>query len=375
MRRRGRRASLAAVVTVILLCFGPLSAALAADEEGTAEGGAEEVTMRVGWVRDPDNLNPFIGYTTEAYEIWRLNYDMLTGFDAATLQPTPELATEWSTSADGTTWTFKLREGVTWQDGEPFTSADVVFTYMYIIDNELGNFTSYTEYIDKVVALDDLTVEFRCSAPKANMLGLWVPIFPKHIWDKVSGEDAQSTFVNEPPIIGTGPFQCVEWKKDNYVRMEANEHYWRGAPKVDQVIFETFKNADTMVQQMKNGTLAAAVNIPEAQFEQLGTTDGISTVAFVQKGFVELSINAYDSPDSQGHPVLKDAAFRNALQWAIDREAIAEIAWAGYATPATSLLPSGYYQEPLDYHWDPAEGEAYSFDIEKAEQALDAAGY
>ncbi len=331
--------------------------------------------MRVGWVRDPDNLNPFIGYTTEAYEIWRLNYDMLTGFDAATLQPTPELATEWSTSEDGKTWTFKLREGVTWQDGEPFTSADVVFTYMYIIDNEMGNFTSYTEYIDEVVAVDDLTVEFRCSAPKANMLGLWVPIFPKHIWDKVSGEDAQSTFVNEPPIIGTGPFQCVEWKKDNYVRMEANKDYWRGAPKVDQVIFETFKNADTMVQQMKNGTLAAAVNIPEAQFEQLGKTEGISTVDFVQKGFVELSINAYDSPDSQGHPVLKDPAFRNALQWAIDREAIAEIAWAGYATPATSLLPSGYYQEPLDYHWDPAEGEAYSFDAEKAKQALDAAGY
>jgi len=365
---------LAAVVTVVLLCFGPLAPAQAG-EDGTAEGGGKEVTLRVGWVRDPDNLNPFIGYTTEAYEIWRLNYDMLTGFDAATLQPTPELATEWSTSEDGKTWTFKLREGVTWQDGEPFTSADVVFTYMYIIDNELGNFTSYTEYIDEVVAVDDLTVEFRCSAPKANMLGLWVPIFPKHIWDKVSGEDAQSTFVNEPPIIGTGPFQCVEWKKDNYIRMEANKDYWRGAPRVDQVIFETFKNADTMVQQMKNGSLAAAVNIPEAQFAQLGKMEGISTVDFVQKGFVELSINAYDSPDSEGHPALKDPAFRNALQWAIDRQAIAEIAWAGYATPATSLLPSGYYQEPLDYHWDPAEGEAYGFDIEKAKQALDAAGY
>jgi peptide/nickel transport system substrate-binding protein len=360
---------LVALVTALLAVLLPATAL--AD---TASPEAKTV-LRVGWVRDPDNLNPFIGYTTESYEIWRLNYDMLTGFDAATLEPTPELATEWSTSADGKTWTYKLREGVKWQDGEPFTADDVVFTFEYIIDNELGNFTSYTEYIDDVVAVDDLTVEFRCSNPKANMLGLWVPIFPEHIWGKVSGEDAQSTFVNEPPIVGTGPFQCVEWKKDNYVRMEANRDYWRGAPRVDEIIFETFKNPDTMVQQMRNGTLAAAVNIPEAQFEPLSEIEGISTVAFVQKGFVELSINAYDSPDSQGNPVLKDPAFRNALQWAIDREAIAEIAWAGYATPATSLLPSGYYQEPMDYHWDPEPGSEYTFDIERAKQALDEAGY
>jgi peptide/nickel transport system substrate-binding protein len=362
-----RLVALVATLSIVLL---PAAVALA----DTASPQAKSV-LRVGWVRDPDNLNPFIGYTTEAYEVWRLNYDMLTGFDAATLEPTPELATEWSTSADGKTWTYKLREGVKWQDGEPFTSADVVFTFMYIIDNELGNFTSYTTYIDDVVAIDDLTVEFRCSQPKANMLGLWVPIVPRHIWEKVSGEDAQSTYINEPPIVGTGPFQCVEWKKDNFIRMTANEDYWRGAPKVDEIIFETFKNPDTMVQQMRNGTLAAAVNIPEAQFAPLGEVPGVSTVAFVQKGFVELSINAYDSPDSQGNPVLKDPAFRNALQWAIDRQAIAKIAWAGYATPATSLLPSGYYQEPLDYHWDPAPGSAYSFDIAKAKAALDAAGY
>jgi peptide/nickel transport system substrate-binding protein len=368
---RGSLAPASLVALVATLALMLLPAAALADE---ASPQAKTV-LRVGWVRDPDNLNPFIGYTTEAYEIWRLNYDMLVGFNAADLQPTPELATSWSHSADGKTWTFKLRKDVQWQDGEPFTSADVVFTFMYIIDSEMGNFTSYTTYIDDVVAVDDYTVEIRCSQPKANMLALWVPIFPEHIWSKISGKDAQSTYVNEPPIVGTGPFQCVEWKKDNYIVMKANKGYWRGAPKVDEVIFETFKNPDTMVQQMRNGTLAAAVNVPEAQFAALGKTAGLSTVAFVQKGFVELSINAYDSLDSQGNPVLKDPAFRNALQWAIDREAIAKIAWSGFATPATSLLPSGYYKEPLDYHWDPASGSEYSFDPEKARQALDAAGY
>jgi len=361
-----------ALALSIAIAMALPAVAPAADDETP---GGDEATLRVGWPRDPDNLNPFIGFLTESYEIYRLNYNMLTGFDAATMTPKPELATEWSTSDDGLVWTFALRDDVTWQDGEPFTAADVVFTYKYIIDNELANFTSYPQFIDDVVAVDDVTVEFRCSRPKANMLGLWVPIVPRHIWEGVPAEEAETSFMNEPPIIGTGPFQVVEWQKDNFVRLEANKDYWAGAPKVDQVIFETFKNVDTMVQQLRNGSLAAAVDIPAAQFRGLEKEPGIDTVPFVQKGFAELAINCYESPDSKGHPALRDAAFRTALQYAIDREAIVEIAWNGYAEPATSELPSGLYQEPLDYHWDPPAGEAYVFDPERARKALDAAGY
>jgi peptide/nickel transport system substrate-binding protein len=362
---------LAATLFATAVCWG-VASSLAASPSPSPTG---KVTLRVGWTAEPDNLNPFIGQLVPTYEIWHLNYDYLVGVKAAGYSPTPELATSWSHSADGKVWTFKLRRGVTWQDGVPFTAADVVFTFEYIIDNEMANFTNYTEYIDDVVAVDDYTVEFRCSKAKANMLGLWVPILPEHIWSKVPPKAAANTFRNAPPIIGTGPFQCVEWKKDQYVRLKANPRYWRGRPKVDEVIFETFKNANSMTQELRNGYLVAAVNVPDAQFTLLKGVSGISAVDFVQKGFVELSINSYDSPDSMGNPVLRDPAFRRALQYAMDRQAIARTAWSGYATPATSLLPSGYYKAPMDYHWDPPAGQAYTYDPARAKQALDAAGY
>ena len=146
------------------------------------------VTLRVGWVNEPDNLNPFIGYSTSSYLVYHLNYDQLTGYAAADVTPDPDLAESWTTSADGLEWTFKLRQGVTWQDGEPFTSADVVFTYDYIIDNELAAFTSYTSGITEVEAVDDFTVKFTTAKPKANMLGMVVPIVPEHIWSKVEPE-------------------------------------------------------------------------------------------------------------------------------------------------------------------------------------------
>ena len=92
------------------------------------------MVLHVGWTNDPDNLNPFIGAETSSYEIWRLNYDFLTGY-SLDLQPTPELATSWETSPDGKIWTFHLRDGVKWQDGEAFTADDVAFTYNYIVDN------------------------------------------------------------------------------------------------------------------------------------------------------------------------------------------------------------------------------------------------
>ena len=110
--------------------------------------------MRVGWTNDPDNLNPFIGAETSSFEIWMLNYDFLVGY-GLDLQPKPALATSWETSGDGKVWTFHLREGVNWQDGEPFTADDVAFTYNYIIENEMGAFSSLTTGIDKVVAIDD----------------------------------------------------------------------------------------------------------------------------------------------------------------------------------------------------------------------------
>jgi peptide/nickel transport system substrate-binding protein len=300
------------------------------------------------------------------------------GFRASdyTNQPGIGLATAWETSEDGLVWTFTVKDGVTWQDGEPFTASDVAFTFNYVIENELGMFIDYVTFIETVEATDDTHVVFTCSKPKANMLGLWIPILPEHIWSKIPADKVESAYQNKPPIVGTGPFQCVEWKKGEFVRMAANPDYWKGAPKVDEVIFQTYQNQDTMGQDVQTGAVQSAWNIPAAQFEAIGNAPNIDSIQCVTIGYDELGFNCADKdvyPKSTGHPVLTDPAFRRALQWAVDKEKIVSVGYNGNANAADTIITKDFYAPDADYHWTPDE--PYTFDLERAKQELDAAGY
>jgi len=369
------------VVLSALLAVGllwGLGSALASSESPAADGG--KVTLRLGWTNDPDNLNPFIGYESSSYEIWAINYELLVGFRASDMANAPGvgLATDWQTSDDGKVWTFTITDKSKWQDGKPLTARDVAFTFMYIIDNELGMFTDYVKFIDKVEATDDTTVVFTCSKPKANMLGLWIPILPEHIWSKVKAADVEKSFQNPPPIIGSGPFQTVEWKKGEYVRMVANKDYWRGAPKVDEVIFQTYQNQDTMAQDLKTGGIQTGWNIPAAQFDALNNEPDLESIRAVTIGFDQLGFNCADQkvfPKSTGHPILQDPAFRSALQWAVDKDKIVSIGYSGNAAAADSIITRDFYSAEADFHWTPPAEQAYTFDLDKARQALDEAGY
>ncbi len=208
------------------------------------------------------------------------------------------------------------------------------------------------------------------------MLGLWMPILPEHIWSKVDPGEAERGYKNAPPIVGSGPFQCVEWKKGEFVRMEAYKDYWKGAPKIDEVIFQTYQNSDTMAQDLKSGAIQSAWNIPEAQFDTLNNTPGLEAIEAVTIGLDQLAFNCADQreyPKSKGHPVLQDPAFRQALQWAIDKEKIVAFAYSGHAAPADSLLTRDFYAPDQDFYWPPDD--PYTFDLDKAKAALDAAGY
>ena len=96
--------------------------------------------LRLGVATDADSLNVFVGYMGVSYEVWGLNYDYLVGHDPEG-DPVPGLAESWATSADGLTWTFKIRAGGKWQDGEPVTAKDVAFTYNYIIEKKIDTYT------------------------------------------------------------------------------------------------------------------------------------------------------------------------------------------------------------------------------------------
>jgi peptide/nickel transport system substrate-binding protein len=366
-RHPGNQALTLLVVALLsLLLVVPVAAA-----SGSASPAADEgTTFRVGWLLEPDNLNPFIGLLGQDYEIWHLNYDFLVGFDAKDLSPKPELAESWQVSDDGRTWTFKIRQGVKWQDGEPLTAEDVAFTFNYIVDNNLQTIAIYTGGITGATAVDDTTVEITTAEPKSNMLAMVVPIIPEHIWSKVSGKEATTTFQNSPPIIGSGPFQTVEWSKGKYIRMVANPDYWGGKPNIDTLLFENYQSADTMTADLKQGAIDAAVELPQAQFPALASTDGITGLKGTHWRFNELGFNCYDSPNSMGNPVLLDQKFRHALNWAIDRQKITDVAFFGQADVGSTLIV------PYSvYHWQPPTDQLYTYDPEKAKTELDAAGY
>jgi peptide/nickel transport system substrate-binding protein len=359
-----------AMVSTLMLAAAvqtaPAAWAAASPSPAASPGGT---TYRVGTLENVETLNPFLGYSVVDAVVYHLNYDYLTGYDPVKLQPRPEFAESWSHSPDGKTWTFKIRPGMTWQDGAAATARDVAFTFNYIIKNQLASYTFSTSSIVKVTAPDDSTAVFTCSAPKADILSMPVPIVPEHIWSKVSGKAAQSTFPNGPPCIGSGPYQVVQSKSGDFTRLEPNPHYWRGKPNLDELLFITYTNADTMVQDLKAGVIDGAIGVPPAQFKSLGSAS-IKTVPATAWGFTQLSFNCYDSPDSKGNPVLLDPHFRQALQYAVDRDAIASLAFGGYMDPGGTLLP------PYSvYHWAPPSDQAYTFDPGKTKAMLDAAGY
>jgi len=200
-----------------------------------------------------------------------------------------------------------------------------------------------------------------------------LPVLPQHIWSKISGKAAGATFQNKPPIVGSGPFQLTQYKKDSYAIMTANKGYWGGAPKIDEVDFVYYQNADTMTQDLKTSTLQAVWGVLPAEYRQLQSGPTYKPLAYVDPELDELSFNCYTGP-SLGNPVLKDWHFRQALQYAVDHDKLVQIAYGGLAQPATSVLVSHLWSNP-DWHWQPAADQMYTFDLAKAGQMLTLAGY
>jgi peptide/nickel transport system substrate-binding protein len=357
------------------LIAGLASALAASGSPAPSSGG---VVLRIGELGDPDNLNPFLGTNAEAFTVWYMNYDSLVGLSAADLTPekTTGLASDWTSTPDGKVWTFTIRPNITWQDGQPLTASDVAFTINYIVKNNQANWIAYVTNIKQATAVDVHTLRIDCARPTPALLSSLgeVPILPEHVWSKMPVKVATKSFPNEPPIIGSGPFQCVQWKKSDYLVMQANKNYWRGAPHVDQVVFQTYTNADTMGQDMKAGAIDACSQLLHAGVNMLSHEPGITAKPIEVNGYDELGFNCYTGGPSLGNPVLKDYRFRQALQWAIDKNKLCQIAYGGFAKPADTVITADYYHNP-DWHWTPPADQAYTFDLAKAGQMLDAAGY
>ncbi len=346
------------IAAFAILAMIPSVAAQAADKGSV---------LRIGTSEDLDSLSPFIALERASTELFLLGYDSLFSFDEK-LEPKASLGESWKVSEDGLSWTVKLRKGVKWSDGQPFTSKDVKFTYDAVGPSGIGLYGDFLKGISSVEAPDDFTVIVKTDRPKANFLQNPTPILPEHIW-KAHEKELQTW--EDPALIGTGPFRLKEWKKGQYFSLVANRDYFGGAPKMGAVVFSIFANRETLAQAIVNGEVDVALNLYPDQQKQLDKAGTVKSYAFSGNGFTQLALNSSNAPKSKGDPALRDKRVRQAVDYAIDRKSIIDIAFNGAGKAASTLIP------PMNalWHYEPKPDELRAFAPDKAAALLDAAGY
>ena len=333
----------------------------------------EKIVLSVG-TDDVDTFNPVVGVEVPDYEAWNLQYATLTDKAAADFATEPGLAESWEPSNDGKTYTYTLREGLEWSDGEALTSGDIVFTVNRSRDEEWLNYFSTTQNLT-AKAIDERTVEITSAVPDPKLPSMDVYILPEHVWGKL--DKTQITKYEARDGVGSGPFTLTEYKSGQFWRMAANPTYWKGQPAVDEVVFRIFNNADAMVAALKSGELDAAQDVPAASFASLQTTEGIVAVEGQQGNVDEVAVNGGRPEDRRvdgignGHPALSDIEVRKAIAHAIDDQTIIDRVNAGIGEPALTISPSPDPEWLIDI---PVE-EQFTFDLERAKQILEDAGY
>ena len=351
---------LALAALVVLATFGVTSAA-------TAQSDDEKIVLTVGLNDDVDTFNPIVGVEVPDYDAWNLNYATLTDKAADDFAITPGLAESWEASNDGKTYTYALREGLVWSDGQALTADDVVWNIERARDEEwLNQYTTVQNL--KARAIDDRTVEITSSVPDPKLPAIDLYLLPKHVWDEFSADEI--TKADGLTGVGSGPFILTEHKAGQFWRHVANETYWAGAPAYDEIVFRIFNNADAMVAALENGEIDAAFDVPSASFERLSQTEGIVAVEGQQGNVDEIAING-GAGLKKPHPALEDLQVRQAIGHAIDKQTIIDQVYSGIGTPALTFSPSP------DTSWLPEipVDEQYTFDLDRANQILDDAGY
>ena len=357
------------VALAMLVGLGGLVAGAAvATGAGASSDDEARITLTVGVIQDLDSPNVTAGFLVSSFELWNLQYATLTDKAAADFATTPGLAESWEAADDGLTYTYHLRDGLKWSDGEPLTAEDVAYTINTSRDQEWINHSATTANLDAVV-VDDQTVTITSSVPDPKLPIMDVYIVPKHIWEPLSADDV--TTYDALDGVGSGPFTLTEWKSGQSWTMVANPNYWQGQPAIDQVVFRVFTNADAMVAALEKGEIDAANSIPSSAFERLGQADNIEAVFGRQGGFTELAMNGMAGGLGDGHPALLDLNVRHAVHRAIDKDVLFDRVILGLGKKGVTLSVSP------DSVWQPdiPVADQYTYDPAAANKLLDEGGY
>jgi peptide/nickel transport system substrate-binding protein len=325
-------------------------------------------------------------------------FDSLVEFDLETYELVPALAASWDISEDGTVYTFHLREGVTWHDGEPFTAEDVVFTYNEIIRNpeaRAGDVAQFVFTVDgeerevEITAPDDMTVQMVLPAPSAAfLLQQRFPIMPKHklLEFTVEGGAAASeinnawqTDVDPSEVVGTGAFMLRDWVPGQLAVLERNPNYWKvdtagtQLPYLDGLEYLVVTGTEAQTAQFLAGNLDQ-LNISGAQFPDFKSREvaGADFRVIASEALFgsppHLAFN-FDVANPALSELFADHEFRRAMEFAVDRERIIEDVYNGLAQiPGTPTAPADgtFYEDTT--------GLLNMYDLEAANAALDALG-
>lgn len=335
---------LALTMTVLLAACG---------DKNTAEVKTEEGTTLVYGSGDYTRINPAMD---EHGEINVLLFNGLTAHDGDN-QVVPGLAESWDYDETTYTYTFQIRDGIRWHDGEPFTAKDVQFTIEAIMDPDNGseNAPNY-EDVEEITVVDDQTISFRLAEPNVAFLEyMTMAVLPSHL---LEGEDMQeSDFFRHP--VGTGPYRLERWDVGQSIVLTKNEDYYLGAPKIDTVIFKIVADDNAQAMQLESGELDLALLDPKnaANFEG---RDGFTCYDMTTADYRGILFNFANDYWTENRDLIP------AVCCALDRQAIIDSVLLGQGMAAYSPLQRNRYNNE--------DVERYDYDPDRARQILEGAG-
>ena len=336
----------------LVLFLGLLAAPLAhiAGAQQVKTGG----TLTVGLDGEIDTIDPLKSVTIVGFQVYTQMYEGLVAANPTLDGVVPRLADSWDVSDDGLTYTFHLRPGVTFHNGQSFTADDVQFTFNRIMDANFGsprrpNFTS----VDHMTVIDPMTVQFSLAHPYAPFLTQLETMY-------IEPNSTDIDFSTTP--VGTGPFKFVEWVSGDHITVAKNPNYWQaGQPYLDGVTFRPIPEPATRVVDLQTGNVDLLNSV---QFQDLPTLKSDSSVqVWSVPGVVRDHVGFNNSkPPFQNNPNL-----RRAIAWAVDRQTIADQLLYGYGQPAQIPVPSTNWAYTTELN-NPA-----GYDLAKAKSYYDQA--
>ena len=344
---------------------------------GVSAANAAEKVVTLGIYQEPETLNTYIGVQTVITYVHKPFAEYLIDVNDKG-EYVPVLAVEvpsvanGGVSEDGLTITYKLKKDVKWSDGQPFTAADVKFTWEALVNpKNLVKSRSGYELIESVETPDDHTAVVKYKEYYAPYLTRFAPVLPKHILGNL--DNMNDAPYNRMPV-GTGPFRVTEWVSGDHITMEKNPNY-READKVkiDKLFFKIIPSREVGIAQIQAGDIDGVWDLIEAQIPMMEKNPEIS-LCLSNALVSERLIMNHSSPVAPNngnpdfpHPILADLRVRQAIQYAIDKNTIIDKLLYGKARPGTTEIPDGWAHNP--------DVKATEYDPEKAKQLLEEAGW